>query len=116
MQSFIVHECTETELTLSDVKGNSVPEIDGISPKFTIMDRVTLAPTLTKLYNKYLLQECFLDEFKVGQAIPIPKTLAPKELGEFRLITLLKLFSKVFEKVSKSKIMNFIGKYYILAP
>ena len=41
----------------------------------------------------------FPDDFKVGQVIPIPKTLAPKELGEFRPITLLNLFSKVFEKV-----------------
>ena len=60
-------------------------------------------------------QEYFLDEFKVGRVIPIPKTLAPKKLGEFRRISLLNFFSKVFEKVLKSKFINFIGKYNILA-
>ena len=60
-------------------------------------------------------QECFSDDFKVGQVIPIPKTFAPKELGEFRPITLLNLFSKVFEEVLKSKFMDCIGKYNILA-
>ena len=78
--------------------------------------KVALAPILTKLYKKCLQQQCFLDEFKVGQVIPIPKTPAPKELGEFRRISLLNFFSKVFEKVLKSKFMNFIGKYNILAP
>ena len=78
--------------------------------------KVALAPILTKLYNKCLQQECFFDEFKVGQVIPIPKTLTPKELGEFRRISLLNFFSKVFEKVLKSEFMNFNDKYDIPAP
>ena len=80
------------------------------------MARVVLTPILTKLYNKCLQQECFPDKFKVGQVIPIPKTLTPKELGEFRPISLLNLFSKIFEKVLKTKIMDFIDKYNILSP
>ena len=47
------------------------------------MGREVLASILTKLYNKCLQLECFSDEFKVGQVILIPKTLAPEELGEF---------------------------------
>ena len=47
--------------------------------------------------------------------IPVPKTLVPKELGEFRPITLLNLFSKVFEKVLKTKIRCFTGKYNVLS-
>ena len=120
------------------------------------MARVVLTPILTKLYNKCLQQECFPDEFKVGQVIPIPKISTPKELGEFRpffvvylyiflygvfvylsdqialnyvvciyfaspgashlLISLLNLLSKIFEKVLKTKIMDFIDKYNILSP
>ena len=107
IQSFMLHKFTEREvfLAISGVKSNSASEIDGISPKFMKMARVTLAPIWTKLDNKCLQQECFPEEFKVGQVIPIPKTLAPKKLGEFRPITLLNLFSKVFEKVLKSKFM-----------
>ena len=117
MQSFTLHEFTESKVSLAinHVKCNTAPGMDGISPKFVKMARVALAPILTKLYNKCLQQECFPDEFKVGQVITIPKTLAPKELGEFRPISLLNLFSKVFKKVLKTKIMDFIGKYNILA-
>ena len=70
-------------LAISDVKSNLAPGIDGIFPKFMKMAKVALASILTKLYNKCLQQKCFPDEFKVGQVILIPKTLAPKELGEF---------------------------------
>ena len=85
MQSFALHEITESEVSLviSDVKSNSAPGIDGISPKFVKMARVVLTPILIKLYNKCLQRECFPDEFKVGQVILIPKTLPPKELGEY---------------------------------
>ena len=65
MRSFTLHEITESEasLAISDVKSNSTPGIDGISPKFVKMARVVLTPILTKLYNKCLQQECFADEF-----------------------------------------------------
>ena len=83
----MLHEFTEREvfLAISGVKSNSASEIDGISPKFMKMARVTLAPIWTKLDNKCLQQECFPEEFKVGQVIPIPKTLAPKNLVNFDL-------------------------------
>ena len=76
MQSFTLHEFTESEVSLAinDVKCNTAPGMDGISPKFVKIARVALAPILTKLYNKCLQQKCFPDEFKVGQVIPIPKT------------------------------------------
>ena len=52
----------------------------------------------------------------MAQVIPIPKTSTPKELGEFRPISLLNLFSKIFEKVLKTRIMNFIDRYNMLSP
>ena len=117
MQSFTLHEITESEVSvaISDVKSNSAPGIDGISPKFVKMARVVLTPILTKLYNKCLKRGCFPDEFKVDQVIPNPKTLTPKELGEFRPISRLNLFSKISEKVLKTKIMDFVDKYNILS-
>ena len=42
MQSLMLHEFTESEVSLaiSDVKSNSAPGIDGISPKFMKMAKV----------------------------------------------------------------------------
>ena len=47
----------------------------------------------------------------MGQVIPIPKILTPKELDEFRPISLLNLYLKIFEKLLKTKIMDFFDKY-----
>ena len=52
----------------------------------------------------------------MGQVIPITKPLTPTEIGEFQPISLLNLFSKIFEKVLQTKIMDFIDKYYIFSP
>ena len=74
------------------------------------MAKVVLIPVLTKLYNKCLKEECIPDDFKLSYIIPIPKTAAPKELGNFRLISLLDIFSKIFEKILKDKMLNLINK------
>ena len=50
----------------------------------------------------------FPDVFKVSQVKPIPKTAAPKELGDFRPISLLNIFANIFKKILKDKIMEFI--------
>ena len=79
------------------------------------MEKMLLTPLLNKLYNKCLIQEFFPDVFKVSQVIPIPKTAAPKELGDFRPISLLNIFAKIFKKILKDKIMEFIDNNNILS-
>ena len=44
-----------------------------------------------------LKEGCFLDNVKLSHVIPIPKE-PPKELGDFRPISLLNVFSKIYEK------------------
>ena len=62
------------------------------------MAKVVLVFVLTKLYNQYLKEECFPDDFNLSHVIPIPKTATPKDLGDFRPMSLLNIFSKIFEK------------------
>ena len=85
LHSFVMHDVTENKVSIAikNLKSNSAPGIDAIPPKFVKMAKMLLTPLLTKLYNKCLIQEFFPDVFKVSQVIPIPKTAAPKELGNF---------------------------------
>jgi len=48
--------------------------------------------------------------------IPLPKVSSPKTLGDFKPISLLIIFSKLFEKLIKTKMMKFINKYKLLTP
>ena len=93
---------------------NSAPGVDGISPKFIKMTKVIVTPFLTKLYIKCIRQERFPYLFKVSQNVPVPKTASPKELSEFRSIFLINMFSKLFEKIMKDRMMKFIDKNSIL--
>ena len=88
---------------------NSIPQ------RFIKMARVVLVPILAELYNKCLKEKCFPDEFNLNHVIPIPKTAAPKELGNFRPISLLNVFSKIFEKLLRDKMLSFINKNNLLA-
>ena len=117
LHSFVMHDVTENEVSIAieNLKPNSAPGIDAIPPKFVKMAKMLLTPLLTILYNKCLIQEFFPDVFKVSQVIPISKTAAPKELGDFRPISLLNIFAKTFEKISKDKIMEFIDNNNILS-
>ena len=126
LHSFVMHDVTENDLILlqlyllqlylvSIAIENSAPGIDAIPPKFVKMAKMLLTPLLTKLYNNCLIQELFSDVFKVSQVIPIPKTAAPKDLGDFRPIFLLNIFAEIFEKTLKDKIMEFIDNNNILS-
>ena len=117
LHSFVRHDVTENEVSIAieNLKSNSAPGIDSIPPKFVKMAKMLLTPLLTKLYNKCLTQEFFPDVFKISQVISIPKTAAPKELGDFRPISLLNIFAKIFEKILKDKIMEFIDNNNILS-
>ena len=114
-QSLILLDIVENEVacTVDNIETNSAPGSDGIPAKFIKKTKVVLAPVLTKLYNKCLKEECFPDDFKLRHVILIPETATPKELGDFRLISLLNIFSKIFE-IPKNKMLNFINKNILL--
>ena len=86
----------EVACAIDNVKTNSAPGPDGIPPKFIKMSKVILVPVLTKLYNKCLEEECFAYDFKLSHVIPISITAAPTKLDDFRPISLLNIFSKIF--------------------
>ena len=93
MLSFMLHEITPEEVSncISKIKSYSAPGMDGIPPKFVKSASCILSPYFAKLFNKCIEQEIFPRDFKVAYVIPIPKSLV-----EFRPISLLSVFSKLF--------------------
>ena len=118
LQSFVFKEITTKDVSnASDsIKFHSVPGKDEISPKFVKLAKCILSPYLANLLNKCIVQDIFPFDFKIAYVIPIPKTSSPKSLDEFRSISLLSVFSKLFEKILKKKMSKFIAKKNILTP
>ena len=118
MKSFIFQDIFKEEVSdaIASIKSSSAPGIDEITPKFVKIAKGILSPILAKLFTKCIHQETFPSDFKVGYVIPIPKTSSPKSLDEFRPISLLSVFSKLFEKILKIKMLKFNSKNNILTP
>ena len=118
MKSFILQDIFKEEVSdaIASIKSSSAPGIDEITPKFVKIAKGILSPILAKLFTKCIHQETFPSDFKVAYVIPIPKTSSPKSLDEFRPISLLSVFSKLFEKILKIKMLKFISKNNILTP
>ena len=64
-QSFVFHEITEDEVNecINNINNYSAPGLDGITPKFIKLGKVVLAPLLTKIFNKYVAQQTFPENF-----------------------------------------------------
>ena len=96
------------------LKPHTAPGLDQISPKFVKLSKCVLAPLLARLFNRCIELETFPNDFKIASVIPIPKKTSPPSLDEFRSISLLSVFCKLFEKILESKMTKFITKNCIL--
>ena len=114
--SFVFQEISETEVydVIKNLKTNKASGIFEISNKFIKMAALIICPIFTKLLNKCFENETFPDVFKISQIIPIPKVNVPQHLQDFRPISLLPTFAKIFEKIIHNKMMSFIDKFKII--
>ena len=105
LQSFVLQEITIEDVSsaINSIKSHSAPGKDEILPKFVKLAKCILFPYLANLFNKCIDQDIFPFDFKIAYVIPIPKTSSPKSLDEFRPISLLSVFSKLFEKILEKK-------------
>ena len=66
------------------------------------------------LFNQSINTGIFPDRFKLGKLIPIYKTGNKTDLSNYRPITILPIFSKVFEALMKKHLLIFLNKMKIL--
>ena len=116
LQSFAFQKIDEEEVNfcINNIKVNSAPGLDGIPFKFVKLAKIILTPLLTKIFNKCVQHEIFPNAFKTAQVIPIPKILSPMTPNNLRPISLLSVFSKLFEKLLESRMLRFLNKNNIL--
>ena len=93
---------------------NSAPGPDGI-PASIIKDSLPFfAPVLTHIVNLSLQQGIFPNELKIARIIPLYKSGNKKSANNYRPISLLPSFSKIFEKIMANRLTTFLTNHNIL--
>ena len=93
---------------------NSAPGYDGISSKCINPIIDTLVTPLTYITNLSLTEGVFPCELKIAQVLPLYKNNDPMLFNNYRPISLLPFFSKVFERLMYNRLIDFIEKHHLL--
>jgi hypothetical protein len=73
-----------------------------------------IAEPLSIVINHSFIDAYFPDDLKIVKVIPIFKSGSKSDPSNYRPISLLNIFSKIFEKAINSRILNFLSKHNIL--
>ena len=104
--------CSEVERVISSLK-NSSAGWDEI-PTFVAKKCVySYLKPLTYLINKSFTKGIFPVELKLARVVPIFKARNPTQIANYRPISVLTLFSKVFEKIMYNCILKFMDANHV---
>ena len=114
--SIFLNEVDDNELTriIYKLSNSSPPGWDRICAKVVTNTFLTYTEPLVHILNLSLTQGVFSSELKVAHVIPIFKGEDAMKINNYRPVSVLPLFSKIFERVMYDKINNFITKNNIL--
>ena len=115
LNSMCIHEITTAEvMTVISTLNNSAAGHDGIPAfimKQCINDYIT---PLTHLINLSINEGTFPDELKIAKVIPIYKSDNEQSINNYRPISVLPFFSKIFERVIANHVTDFLEESNIL--
>ena len=106
------HEVLEILLKLDIKKAADIYEI---SPKFIKFSAPSIYSNLTFIYKSFQLGK-FPSKMKTAKIIPIHKGDSKMAVSNYRPISLLPIFSKVFETLMHKRVMSFLKTKNILYP
>ena len=103
------------EALLSATKCNTASGPDGISAWMLKSFAPEVAPSIASLYNLSLRSGTLSAEWKCSNIVPIPKESSKSDARSFRLISLLPLISKTFEKHIHHILLQFLTRDNLLS-
>ena len=113
---FYPTEPCEVISTCSLLKNKSSSGYDKIVSWVAKTTISTVAEPLAEIINCSLETGMVPDELKIAKVIPVYKAGAKNEFSNYRPISILPFFSKIFEKIVYARLINYLNKLDILTP
>lgn len=104
----------EVKDAIDSLKSSSATGHDCISAKFVKKFSTQLCPMLVHFINKSFLTSTFPDSLKSAVVTPIYKGGSATNATNYRPISVLSTFSKIFEKIIKNRLTSFLRNNAIL--
>ena len=102
--------------TISSLKPNRSCGADNIPAKFLQLSATLISEPLSIFVNSAFTLGLFPDNLKTAKVVPVHKTGDKCNPSNYRPISLLTTFSKVFEKLMYSRAEAFLNKHSLIAP
>ena len=117
LNSFVFYQTDCSEIShLIDSFKNKKTNINNI-PVFVIKKvSPVICPMLAQLFNESIVYGKFPNKLKLGRVIPLHKSGSSTILKNYRPITTLSIFSKIFEKLVHVRMTSFIKENDIIKP
>nr|CAI5839596.1 unnamed protein product [Callosobruchus analis] len=115
--SLFLTPTTTTELTvlISELKINSAPGPDNISVDIIRNIHAEIIDPLTHIINLCIQKGKIPSQWKESVVTPIYKSGDRNKLGNYRPISLINNFAKLFEKVIKKRLLEFLTVHKVMS-
>ena len=90
------------------------PGYDGVTTEIVQLSHVNYINALTHIINQSLSQGVFPQELKIAKVIPIYKDGDVTLMSNYRPISVLSVFSKIFERIMYKRLMEFVKSCNLL--
>lgn len=104
----------EVEGLINKIKNNAAAGVDDIKPRPVKYVSKQISYILSHLINRTLETGIFPNELKIARVTPIYKGGGEHLLQNYRPISVLPVFSKIFEGVINSRLDKFFSKHNVL--
>ena len=114
--SFFLSAIVEPEVAieLNKLNAKKAPGPDALTPKLIKICGLIFLSPLTKIYNTAIEEATYPDKWKLAKVIPLYKKKEHHLPENYRPISLLDTFGKIFERLVYKQMFDFIQKQKIL--
>jgi len=100
---------------IQEMKSNKNTGKSGIhKKKYIKLTANVIAPILTKLYNRCIIEGHFPDVLKIAEVKPLHKAGPKNKCSNYRPISILSPFSKIFDKCLHTQLYNYLTQNNLL--